>query len=375
MAAHLDWVFDTAWIDPSLVATASRDNTIKLWRVPDPYFDEYGAFAEPLVTARFHGLVSAHAMIYDIANIQSLHWRCIWQNQMLLFCDTYSAIMSRAEHVIHHADLSIHCCLQPPPAPACHKVRALRYNAQLGFGAAITTTGFLDIFEPETLAPVRTLQLSLGQNVPCMDLRRDLCAICVQDGIQLLDLRAHSHCQDNSALLPNLDRQGGVRTLGMCGHLLTAGTSSGKIFFYDLRTHKALDHEPPLCFGRGAELSGGFGTAGPSNLNRQLQQQLQQPGPPGSPLGPGATQPRLQQEQELLLSRSGGRRHQPMIYTIGKGCLDDNYNAATPIPLHIAQATSRCVYAHAWDSRCSRLFTCGGPIVTVLKGNYMSFWM
>jgi len=196
---HQDWIFDQTWIDDQFFVSGSRDGSISLWRITDQLLEEASA-----------------------------------------------------------ADLPKHRYMEPLITKACKqadKVRALCYNHRTQEIAVISPNSYIHCWNALTMKQLMSKKLPHTQENCCLSADEDyqMYAVGSKNYTDLLDSRSlqsvrkiHSRNKDCS-----------IRSVSFKGNILTIGTGTGLIMFWDLRASKFL--ESTINSNRVAQLKAGRG--------------------------------------------------------------------------------------------------------------------
>lgn len=184
LTGHKDWVFGLDWITDNIVASGSRDKTVKLWCVPDAPCD---------ITSVGAG--------------------------------SYRQLSAPINTIDAHGD----------------RVRDLRYCHDIKRLASMSTDGRILFLDPETTT-VEQRRLRGKKELVCLATDGKLLVAGSQQHISILDHRVGTPVRDERLVDNSVD---GVRSLSFNGggRLLTCGGGGGKMTFFDLRAGQFLPTE------------------------------------------------------------------------------------------------------------------------------------
>ncbi|KAH8874227.1 DDB1- and CUL4-associated factor 12 isoform 1 [Schistosoma japonicum] len=205
---HNDWVFDLRWLDDTCIASCSRDSSLALWRIPSP--TEYSS------------------------NDNELH----------------RSTRSTSNSSVLHIRRPIGYAMSSTPDD---RFRALEYLPIQTSLAVVSMSRRLYLYDAIRMGldkrtrPVYTLVLRDAYQ-EAVALRRwpaepNCIALATHHCVLLFDIRC-STAKVGAAvrcILPPLDISG-VRSLNFAESILSYGTSSGQVHFYDLKS----DHHLPI---------------------------------------------------------------------------------------------------------------------------------
>ena len=327
LVGHRDWVFGLDWITDNVLASGSRDATVRIWSVPDG-----GASGSPdRETKRGVSSGAIPEIREPVASIRA------------------------------HAD----------------RVRDVRYARRARRLVSLSVDGTVAFTDPEVMAAIDTRRLRSRRELMCLATDGgDATAIGSQAHVALLDHRAKTNraCEKK---LPHDDADG-VRSLSFSGggRLLTVGGGGGRLFFFDVVAGKFL----PRVLGVDEE--GGSLVARADGATRaDGAKHASRTGPEDSP---GVRDARRVHGDDVIAPPSarpphdGARRRSAasLVLRTGEGFLDREHDMFLE---HFADAEDwfaarNACYAHAWDASGTRLLVAGGPLAYGLKGCYVGLW-
>lgn len=178
---HSDWIFDVKWLDDQYLVTGSRDSKLAIWKVDGD-----------------------------------------------LDCDA-----SVSGHYYMNCLESISCERE-------QKIRAIVFNESEADIVALTLNAKVHVFDAVTLKKKLTKPLPSHHENVCLAHSRckNIYSIGSKSNIYLLD--ASGICLQT---IESKHQQCGVRSISFAGDLLTIGTGSGGILFYDVRMMNYLEDE------------------------------------------------------------------------------------------------------------------------------------
>eukprot|EP00088_Acartia_fossae_P022591 TRINITY_DN2375_c0_g1_i11.p1 TRINITY_DN2375_c0_g1~~TRINITY_DN2375_c0_g1_i11.p1 ORF type:complete len:467 (-),score=86.19 TRINITY_DN2375_c0_g1_i11:443-1843(-) len=196
---HQDWIFDQTWIDDQFFVSGSRDGSISLWRVTDEMLAEMAA-----------------------------------------------------------ADLPKYSYMEPLLTKACKqadKVRALCYNNRTQEIAVISPNHYIHCWNALNMKQIMSKKLPHQQENCCLSVDEDcqMYAVGSKSHTDLLDSRSLQSIRK----IPSRNGGCGIRSVSFKGNILTIGTGTGLILFWDLRANKFL--ESTINSNRVAQLKAGRG--------------------------------------------------------------------------------------------------------------------
>lgn len=196
---HNDWVFDQTWIDDQFFVSGSRDGSISLWRITDE-------------------------LLEDVVS----------------------------------ADLPKHRYMEPLMTKMCKqadKVRALCYNNRTQEIAVISPNSYIHCWNALTMKQIMSKKLPHTLENCCLSADEDcqMYAVGSKSHTDLLDSRSLQSVRK----IPSRNAGCGIRSVSFKGNILTIGTGTGLIMFWDLRASKFL--ESTINSNRVAQLKAGRG--------------------------------------------------------------------------------------------------------------------
>jgi len=196
---HRDWIFDQTWIDDQFFVSGSRDGTIALWRVTDQ-------------------------MIQDVTEAE----------------------------IPNHQFISP---LQVKPCKGADKVRALCYNSKSEEVAVISINSYIHCWNARTMKQLMSKRLPHTLENCCIapDEEYQLYAVGSKSHTDLLDSRTLQSVRK----IPSRHSGCGIRSVSFKGNILTIGTGTGLLLFWDLRANKCL--ESTMNSNRAVQIKAGRG--------------------------------------------------------------------------------------------------------------------
>lgn len=201
--AHKDWVFDLEWVDDEFLISGSRDNVIALWR------------------------------INNVDESETSRMSC-------LYVPEYAVRKPLATQTCQKAE----------------KVRALSINRGRKEMAVLSLNAMLHLWNIETFQQIWSKTLKCSRENVCMAVseEKNLYAVGSHSYVTLIDCRK----QMTQPIATKQRDRGlfqGIRSLSFKGDIITIGTGTGIIMFYDLRAGKYLEsvcgHPCQLAVGQG----------------------------------------------------------------------------------------------------------------------------
>ena len=329
LVGHRDWVFGVDWIADNVLASGSRDATVRIWSVPDG-----GGGGSPERETNAPG-VSAGAI---------------------------PEIREPVASIRAHAD----------------RVRDVRYATRARRLVSLSVDGTVAFTDPEVMAAIDTRRLRSRRELMCL----------ATDGGDPTEIGTHAHvalvehrAKTNRACEKKLphDDADGVRSLSFSGggRLLTVGGGGGRLFFFDVVAGKFL----PRVLGVDEEGGSLVARADGGGSRADAPKDASRTGPENSP---GVRDARRVHGDDFIAppsmrpSHDGARRRSAasLVLRTGEGFLDREHDTFLE---HFADAEDwfaarNACYAHAWDASGTRLLVAGGPLAYGLKGCYVGVW-
>ena len=313
LTGHTDWVFGLDWVTDNLLASGSRDGTVKLWTVPD----------EPVGYGRGS---SGYGRDNDAAAAPS-----------------YAQISSDPnDTLVFHYD----------------KVRDLKWCERIERLVSVSTDGRVCFSDVERVAAVEEKRIRGKRELVCVATDGATCAAGSQSHITVFDHRLGGVVRDERLVDNSSD---GVRSLSFAGdgRLLTCGGGGGKLTFFDMRAGAflpATGSDPggidPATVGFVSSLASPSFTPSPSASPPRYSSSGSDAGSTGS-----------------IANRS---RRDCLVLDTGEGWLDREHHVFVE---HFSRAeVLNACYAHAWDKTGTRLLVAGGPLAYGLRGCYVGVW-
>ena len=329
LTGHKDWIFGLDWITDNIVASGSRDKTVKLWCVPDAPCD-----ASNTATGSLYRQLSSPLSTFD-----------------------------------SHAD----------------RVRDLRYCRDVKRLASMSTDGRVFFADPETSTTVEERRLRGKKELVCLATDGSLLVAGSQQHISIMDHRVGTVVRDERLVGNSCD---GVRSISFSGNgrMLTCGGGGGKITFYDMRMGQFLpatracdvdadidQHHADSFFGRvyddkeKEETDAAAAAAAASEDSQPAFADVNHV--TSSPLRHHHLGPR---PDSPTRGADGNGPNDALSFQIGEGFLDRQHHIYLD---HFANGNVlNACYAHAWDATGTRLMVAGGPLAYGLRGCYVGVW-
>ena len=312
LTGHTDWVFGLDWVTDNLLASGSRDGTVKLWTVPD----------EPVGYGRGS---SGYGRDNDAAAAPS-----------------YAQISSDPnDTLVFHYD----------------KVRDLKWCERIERLVSVSTDGRVCFSDVERVAAVEEKRIRGKRELVCVATDGATCAAGSQSHITVFDHRLGGVVRDERLVDNSSD---GVRSLSFAGdgRLLTCGGGGGKLTFFDMRAGAFLP-------ATGSD-PGGIDPATVGFVS-SLASPSFTPSPSASP--PRYSSSGSDASNGSIANRS---RRDCLVLDTGEGWLDREHHVFVE---HFSRAeVLNACYAHAWDETGTRLLVAGGPLAYGLRGCYVGVW-
>ncbi|XP_019761235.1 DDB1- and CUL4-associated factor 12 homolog isoform X2 [Dendroctonus ponderosae] len=192
---HKDWVFDACWLDDEFLVSGSRDTKLALWRITE---DVLEAKSETPTHKTILPVV-----LKDCRNAQKTPFHASGTNA------------SR------------------------NSIRAISFNQANQEFAALSSNGFIHVFDAQTFKQEMSRKLPSSQENVCMAVQcsRSVYAIGCKSYTLLLDTRTLQAVKKISSRYSGC----GIRSASFQGDILTVGTGLGLVMFYDLIAGKYLE--------------------------------------------------------------------------------------------------------------------------------------
>ncbi|RKP00485.1 hypothetical protein CXG81DRAFT_26800 [Caulochytrium protostelioides] len=379
-AGHCGLVFSLAWISATAFVSASRDGTVRTWRL-DPEWLEAADMSATAVA------------------LPSTWWRHLPTPQAAaVWAHPSSSSSSSSSSSGSPSSSPVPPWQQPSPSPAVVKVRAVAYESRVDCVAALGTDGTLRLFDARTSAGRHDDDGGGGGGVgvPLMEVAEPIClrhdrshakgllAVGTQNGVQFVDARLARVVH----MAPSLDAGWGVRSLDVRDDLVIVGGGLGRLGFYDVRAQAYVSwHAPgaPVDDDDGYDRGGGGGDMelfAETHLPIPMPVLRPMPAPAAAPAAaPFATatsspwvSPSSSPPPPPLRGHTSAPSTKPApnrYHETGAGWMrrDAVYR------VHASHARVRhAVYALAWDAVGTRLLVGGGPLQQTLMGSYAALW-
>jgi len=313
LVGHTDWVFGMDWIAENVLATGSRDSTVKIWSVPDASVSSSGS------------------------------------------ASTADSRFARTE--IHEPIVTIRAHRE--------RVRDVKYAWEASRLACVSTDGCVTFTDPSTMAVSETKNIPDANELTCLATDGKTLAAGSQAHVTAFDPRASAPVVHKK--LPDGNRDG-IRSVsfGKDGRLMTLGGGGGKLFFFNRAAGKFL----PLVEARDEEEAFSSGTR---KTRDGWHREDDEENPSSLETGPS---PRAGVSSRARFPRDESSRRGALSLRLGDGYLDrenvsflDGFSGADDW-----FGSRHACYAHAWDVTGTRLLVAGGPLAYGLKGCYVGVW-
>ena len=325
LVGHRDWMFGVDWITDNVLASGSRDTTVRVWSVPD----------------------SSES------------------SEVLRGGDARRGGNGVPEIRVPVACIRAHA----------NRVRDVKYVRGARRLASLCVDGTVAFTDPETMSVSETRRLRSRRELMCLATDgRDAVAVGSQAHVALLDHRqkAVRACEKK---LPHDDADG-VRSLSFSagGRLLTVGGGGGRLFFFDVTAGKYLPREY-----RGEDEEDVFEPRAENAADDAKDAETRNAR--GFPDSPGVRDARRVHGDDAIAppsARPPNRRNKAAALALrtGQGFLDREHDAFIDYFADAEDwfAARNACYAHAWDDSGTRLLVTGGPLAYGLKGCYVGVW-
>lgn len=252
--AHGDWIFDMTWLDDQFLVSGSRDGSLALWRITDDIVEQVTSSDIP-------------SFVYSKPLIKK-------------------------------------------PCKTADRVRAMCFNSRRSELAVISTNGYIHCWDALRFKQVMSKRLPHNMENVCLGVDDDSFQYAVgsKAHTDLLDARTLQKIRN----IPSRNQGCGIRSVSFKGNILTIGTGTGIMLFWDLRAHKFLEST--------------------MNSNRAVS---------------------------LKVSKGWWQR-------------DDNF--VQNIEMMQQGKNVPAIYTHCYDTSGTRLFAAGGPLQCGLRGNYVGLF-
>ncbi|KAF9971687.1 SWI SNF, matrix associated, actin dependent regulator of chromatin, sub d, member 1 [Actinomortierella ambigua] len=178
---HSDLVFSLRWVSDTVLVSASRDGSLRVWSLEAEPFTQLPSFLQPIN---------------------------VWKD-----------VLTREEEKV--------------------KVRDLAYNRRSEQLMTLNTDGYVKLWDRESYQRVSKIKLVHYSEAVCLAVNPyvNLYAVGSQAHISILDPRTASAVH----VMDSCDEGWGVRSLDFKSHIVTTGGGYGRLGFYDLRAQRYLD--------------------------------------------------------------------------------------------------------------------------------------
>ncbi|KAG0224529.1 DDB1- and CUL4-associated factor 12 [Actinomortierella wolfii] len=181
MHGHTDLVFSIKWVSDTVLASASRDGSLRVWSLKSEPVTQIPSFLRPI--------------------------------------NVWKATTTRSEANV--------------------RVRDLAYNRRSGQLMTLNTDGYVKLWDRESYNHLSKIKLTHYVEAVCMAANpyANLYAVGSQAHISILDPRTANTVH----IIDSCDEGWGVRALEFKSHIITTGGGYGRLSFYDLRAQRYLD--------------------------------------------------------------------------------------------------------------------------------------
>jgi WD repeat-containing protein 40A len=260
LEGHSNWVFAGAFVDDRRLLTASRDGTVKFWRLPDSVVDLPQPSPSPSPTdqsASIEASAADSSSCYDSSAVKDT--------------EGDEPTTSGATATTTTTKPSSPVVVQPRVTRCEHqsKVRDLQLCRKLGLFATVSEDRTLKFWDMANLDVVGTVRLSDCQDLMSIAFNdeHNMLAIACHHAVSLVDVRSpmspirvnnnnnsnqrvHGDSLDVSAcvtktVVTNDGGVNGIRSVRWCtSSMLTFGSGHGHLSFYDITASRFLDLSP-----------------------------------------------------------------------------------------------------------------------------------